>query len=222
MDTLFDKEKMYEYETGFSLTANSERYGKLLTHYELYKKIISIPGDLIECGVYKGTSITRFAMFRNMFETNYSRKIIGFDNFDNVYPNTQWEEDAEARELWIKNTGADSITVQQLTDVFNGFNYSNFEFIKGDLVKTLPKYVAENPHLKIALLNIDIDFVEPTFTALEYLYDRVVRGGIILVDNYAAFHGDTKGIDMFFEERGIKISLKKLAFNARPSFFVKE
>ena len=56
-------------------------------------------------------------MFRNMFETNYSRKIIGFDNFDNIYPDTKWEEDRDARESWIKNTGADSITVDQLSKV---------------------------------------------------------------------------------------------------------
>ena len=48
MEAKFDKSKMYEYETGFSLTADSERYGKLLTHYELYKKIINIPGELVE------------------------------------------------------------------------------------------------------------------------------------------------------------------------------
>ena len=150
---------MYEYETGFSLTADSERYGKMLTHYELYKKIIDLPGDLVECGVYRGTSITRFAMFRNMLETNYSRKIIGFDNFDNIYPDTKWEEDRDAREAWIRNTGADSITVDQLRKVFDGFNYSNYDFIKGNLVETLPKYVLENSHIIIALLNIDIDFV---------------------------------------------------------------
>ena len=213
---------MYEYETGFSLTADSERYGKMLTHYELYKKIIDLPGDLVECGVYRGTSITRFAMFRNMLETNYSRKIIGFDNFDNIYPDTKWEEDHDAREAWIRNTGADSITVDQLRKVFDGFNYSNYDFIKGNLVETLPKYVLDNPHIRIALLNIDIDFVEPTYTALECLYDRVVKGGVILIDNYAAFHGDTKGIDMFFQNRGIKVCLNKLPFNSRPSFLIKE
>tara|TARA_Y100001978_G_scaffold194313_1_gene201318 strand:- start:331 stop:999 length:669 start_codon:yes stop_codon:yes gene_type:complete len=222
MEAFFDKSRMYEYETGFSLTANSERYGKFLTHYELYKKIIDIPGELVECGVYRGTSITRFAMFRNMFETNFSRKIIGFDNFDNIYPDTKWEEDREARESWIRNTGADSITVDQLKKVFKSFDYTNYDFVKGNLVETLPKYISENPHIRIALLNIDIDFVEPTYAALECLYDRVVSGGVILIDNYAAFHGDTKGIDMFFENRGIKVCLKKLPFNARPSFLIKE
>ena len=222
METDFNPEKMYEYETGFSLTANSERYGKLLTHYEMYKLIIDLPGDLVECGVYRGTSITRFAMFRNMFETNYSRKIIGFDNFDNIYPNTNWKEDEAARESWIKNTGADSITVEQLSRIFKNFNYSNYDFIKGDLVQTLPEYTKNNPHLKIALLNIDIDFVEPTYTALKYLYDRVVTGGVILVDNYAAFHGDTNGIDMFFQEKGIKEKLRKMPFNARPSYLIKD
>ena len=133
-----------------------------------------------------------------MFETNYSRKIIGFDNFDNIYPDTKWVEDQDARESWIKNTGADSITIDQLKKVFKSFNYSNYEFVKGNLVETLPKYISKNPHIRIALLNIDIDFVEPTYAALEFLYDRVVRGGIILVDNYAAFHGGKRHVHTAF------------------------
>ena len=33
--------------------------------------------------------------------------------------------------------------------------------MKGDAVKTIPKFKKENPGIKISLLNLDIDFVEP-------------------------------------------------------------
>ena len=68
--------KAFEYENGFYLTCESSRIGKLLAHYELYKLVKHLPGSLIECGVYKGASLARFAMFRHLYEKQYLRKII--------------------------------------------------------------------------------------------------------------------------------------------------
>lgn len=215
-------DRMYEYETGFNLTANTERFGKLLTHYEAYKKVLEVPGEIVECGVFRGTSLTRFATFREMLETGDSRKIIGFDNFNSDYPDTNWKEDQDQRQRWMQTAGSDSITVNQLEHIFKIHNFTNYDFIAGDITKTLPAYVNRNPQLKIALLNIDIDFVESTYCSLEYLYDRVVPGGIILFDNYGAFHGDTKGTDMFFESINIKPKLKRFSFNSRPLYLVKD
>ena len=78
----FDPQKSFEYENGFYLTTPLSRIGKLLAHYELYKKIIDIPGEVVECGVFKGASLVRWASFRNLLETPWSRRIIGFDTFD--------------------------------------------------------------------------------------------------------------------------------------------
>ena len=89
----------------------------------------------------------------------------------------------------------------------------NFELIAGDITKTLPRYIKKNPHLKISLLNIDIDFVESTFCSLEYLYPRVSKGGIILLDNYGYAHGDTKGVDLYFKK------IKKKTINTEISFY---
>ena len=47
------------------------------------KLIKEVPGDIVECGVFKGESLTRFAHFRNLFGTNDSAKIIAFDNLMN-------------------------------------------------------------------------------------------------------------------------------------------
>ncbi len=40
-----DIKKMHDYETNYHLTMNSERLGKLLTHYEVFKKVININGE---------------------------------------------------------------------------------------------------------------------------------------------------------------------------------
>ena len=53
----FDSQSMYDYETNFHLTMNEDRISKFLTHYEAFKISKEIPGEIVECGVFKGTSL---------------------------------------------------------------------------------------------------------------------------------------------------------------------
>ena len=109
-----------------------------------------------------------------------------------------------------------------MSKVFKKQNTKNFELIAGDITKTLPKYIKKNPKLKISLLNIDIDFVESTFCSLEYLYPRVSKGGIILLDNYGAFHRDTTGVDLYLKKKKKKPSIRRFPFAKRPCYIIKK
>ena len=59
MINLPDFSKAFEYENNFYLSCDNSRIAKLLAHYELYKMVVNIPGAIVECGVFKGTSLTR-------------------------------------------------------------------------------------------------------------------------------------------------------------------
>jgi len=223
----FDTQSMYDYETNFHLTMDEDRLAKFITHFEAFKISRSIPGEIIECGVFKGTSLNRFAMFRKIMGGNHTSRIIAFDIFSNKYPNTRFKEDQEQRRHWIKTAGSSSISIGQLTKIFNKNSIKNFKFIAGDVLKTVPRFKKKNPGLKIALLNIDIDFVEATLTCLNHFYENVSKGGVILLDNYAGrgtsgkyLHGDTTAIDSFFKEKKVKI--QKFYFSARPSYIIKK
>src|SRR6185369_4565450 len=154
---------------------------------ELYKKILQVPGDIVECGIFKGVSFMRFMMFMNLFETNNARKIVGFDIFD-LFPATDYEEDKKELDLFVKETGGGkSITKEDLEAYIKAKGHTNFELVKGDILKTVPKYVEDHPELRISLLNIDTDIYEPAKTIMDYLAPRVVKGGIIVFDDYGVF-----------------------------------
>lgn len=53
----FDEHKAFDYENGFYITSEPYRMGNIIAHYELYKKIINLPGALVELGVFKGGSL---------------------------------------------------------------------------------------------------------------------------------------------------------------------
>jgi hypothetical protein len=220
MISLPDLDKMYDYETNYHLTLDVSRLGKLIAHYEVYKMAMDVPGSIVECGVFKGTSLIRFALFRELFGNYFSSQIIAFDIFGDEFPNTAYEEDQALRDKWIAEAGGSSISPEQMEEVFKWQDIKNYELIAGDVLETIPKYISDHPELRISLLNIDIDFYESTTCCLEYLYDRVASGGVILLDNYTVSHGDTKSVDDFFAGKGVTI--KKFPFALRPCYVVKE
>lgn len=73
--------RSFDYENGFYLSCDSSRIAKFLAHYELFKMVQEVPGAIVECGVFKGVSLTRFAMLRELFGPGYARTLVGFDIF---------------------------------------------------------------------------------------------------------------------------------------------
>ncbi len=213
-----ENSNVVEHENQFMLTSDPSRFGKIIAHYELYKLIEDLPGAIVECGVFKGNSLIQFATFRHLFEAPHARAIIGFDMFGKVAP-TKFKDDKTYLDRFIKAAGTHGLSEQELQSVFSKKGFPNIELVKGDVVKTVPAYLKSHSHLKIALLHIDTDVYEPAKMALETLYDRVVRGGVIVFDDYGTFPGETKAADDFFKDKNVRI--QKFPYSHIPSFIIK-
>lgn len=207
-----------EHENQFMLTSDQSRLGKIMAHYELYRMIKDLPGAILECGVFKGNSFIQFATFARLSEASHARKLIGFDTFSDVPP-TKFANDKKYLEGFKRAAGNKASSTEELSAVLDQKKITNYELVKGDVVKTVPAYLKENPHIKIALLHIDTDIYEPAKVILKTLYDRVVRGGIVAFDDYGTFPGETKAADDFFKDK--KIRIQKFPFSHIPSFIIK-
>src|SRR3989344_2303740 len=158
-------------------------------------------------------------MFRDLLETTYSRSIIGFDTFGR-FPETAYQDDVKLRENFIIAAGEQSISEEQLRQVLErkGLN-QNIELIVGDIRQTVPEYLRNNSALKIALLNLDTDIYEPAVAILEQFWSRIVPGGILILDDYSKFPGETKAVDDFFKGQDVKI--RKFNYAMTPCYVVK-
>ena len=220
MITLPDFEKMFEYENNFYLSSDVSRMSKILAHYELYKMVLDLPGAIVECGVFKGISLIRFATFRQLLSTSFSRSIIGFDTFGQ-FPKTEFEPDKKMRQYHLDTAGGESISRQQLLEILRHKGIDGgIELIEGDITKTVPDYLTSHPELRISLLNLDVDIYEPSVTVLEELYPRLVKGGVILLDDYGFFPGETQAVEDYFKNK--KADIRKLPFAMTPAYIVKE
>jgi len=220
MIKLPNNKKSFEYENNFYLSAQNSRIGKLIIHYELFKIANKLPGSIVECGIFKGMSLIRFATFRNLLDKKNEKKILGFDAFGE-FPEAKFEKDKKMRRKFIKDSGKSGISKSQLLKILKNKKLGKkIELVKGDITKTVPKYVKNHPNLQISLLNLDADMYEPSITILDYLYPKIVKGGILILDDYGFFPGETKAVNEFFKNK--KVEIKQFPFQKTPKYIIKK
>ena len=221
MINIFDEFNSFFYENGFYLTSQPYRLGNILSHYEIYKKILDLPGLVLEAGVFKGGSLIQWATFRELLENENSRKIVGFDTFG-TFPNpTTVQSDKTFVEKWNNQFANEFVSKEEIEQSLSLKGTGNVQLIQGDIRITLPQFIQQNPALRIALLHIDTDVYEPCKVTLETCWDKIVHGGIILFDDYATIEGETLAVDEFFYGKSYKIQKLPLS-HEKPSFIVKE
>lgn len=199
-----------------------------LEKYELYKMIKNVPGSIVECGVADGFGLMSFAHFCSIFEgTYYTRKIIGFDTFDGFTELTPEDKTSRANHMKKGGLKHDSYSILNNTIKLYDRNRSighleKVKLVRGDISKTLPIFLKENPYLVISLLYLDMDLYQPTKDTIDLLIERIPKGGIICFDelNHEDYPGETVAV---MEKIGLpNLRLKRLDFAARSCYAVIE
>lgn len=208
---------IWDIENYFYLNSDVSRINKIICHYEIFKKTSNIPGSIVECGVFKGLSLIRFLNFRD-FLKKYSKTVYGFDVFGK-FPKQTIKRDNEFA-LSHDNKIGIGLNFKKLNNYLKRKKFKNFKLIKGQIEKTLPKFINKNIK-KISFLHLDLDVYEPTKFSLENLYNKVSKGGIILIDDYSRVHGATKATNEFLKENS-NLKIETLKFDKKLKFIVKK
>ena len=152
-----ESSRAWEYENGFYLTSRVDRLGKQLNQYELYKRILQLPGAVVELGVYKGASLARLLTFRAILEAESSRRVFGLDAFG-TFPRSKV---ASADDLGFidrfEAEAGDGYSRAEIAAYLDDKGFGNYELVEGDVRSTVPRVLDERPELRISLLHLDMD-----------------------------------------------------------------
>jgi hypothetical protein len=200
-----------------------------LAKNELFKKIITIHGDIIECGVFLGGGLMTWAQLSSIYEPyNHNRRVIGFDTFSgfptiNVKDKSIHNTDYTVEGGLCVNSEEDineSIRVYDLNRPIG--HISRAGIIKGDALITIPEYIENNDHSVISLLYLDFDLYEPTKVAIQSFFPRMPKGAIIAFDelNQKQWPGETRAL---IDTIGInQLKIQRFSFLPQLSFAVLE
>lgn len=214
------RDNYWDYELGYWWFSDVSRFGKVICHTELYKRIIGLPGTVAEFGVYKANSLIRWLSLRQIFETSSARRIIGFDAFG-TFP-TKDLSSVKSDLNFIKEfeKGGDGLSLEETNSILKAKSFTNYELINGDVRNTLLDFLKKNTSEKFSLIHLDMDVYEPTAFVLDKLFDRLVPGGLIVIDDYNTVEGATTAVDEFIVQHP-NLKIERLPYNNIPSFIRK-
>jgi len=214
-------DNFWDYENGYWWFGDVSRLAKTLSHAELYKRIINLPGTVAEFGVYKAASFIRWLSMRELLESASSRKIIGFDAFGTFPVNNISSIGSDSSFIErFEEKGGEGLLLSEVESILKSKEFTNYSLIAGDVRDTLPDYLINHPAERFSLLHLDMDVFEPTAFVLEHLFERLVPGGLIIIDDYNAVEGATIATDEFLAKHP-KLKIEKLPLNCIPSFIQK-
>lgn len=180
-----------------------------------------IEGNVVECGVWKGGSM--MAVADTLLKTGgQERDLYLFDTFEGMAPPTENDVDiggvsaeqllemsdkAQEDSVWCR-AGLD--TVKAAVSLI-GYPTDKIHYVQGMVEQTIPQHAPE----KIALLRLDTDWYESTKHEMEHLFPRLVKGGVIIIDDYGHWQGARKAVDEYLAKHNIRMFLNRIDYTGR-------
>lgn len=179
----------------------------------------NIPGDLVECGVWKGGSSMMTAhTLSHLGERN--RTLYLYDTFEGMSAPTdkdknindkpaavEWQQHQAAQAGWF----AASLPEVRENLLSTGYPAEKLTFVKGKVEETIPGVIPA----QVALLRLDTDWYESTYHELQYLYPRLSPGGVLIIDDYGYWKGSREAVDQYFREHHIHMLLTRVDTDCR-------
>lgn len=181
--------KLYKRFSEYTMIPEDEYIRNLF----LAKKAETVEGVIVECGVWRGGMIGGIAKLLGP-----QKKYYLFDSFDGLplakdidgEEAFKWQSEKESS-YYFDNCKAEIDFAQKVMNLALGKISNNTFFIKGWFNETMNE---DNFNESISLLRLDGDWYESTMTCLNFLFPKVVTGGIIIIDDYHTWEGCTKAI----------------------------
>jgi hypothetical protein len=161
-------------------------------------KTSTIPGDIGECGVFRGRTLVPMAIY--LTEKGSSKHIYGFDSFEGFDDAVKVDVNLGGVESKDKHVGAfNETSVGLVQKKLRQFGANNATLVKGYFRETLNRH----PQLRFSFVHLDCDIYESYKECMEFFYPRMNPGGVILFDEYkdSRWPGCTQAIDEYLADK---------------------
>ncbi len=180
-----------------------------------------LPGAVVECGVWRGGSAMAMALtLMRLAETE--RPLYLFDTFEGMTAPTGADVDVTGSAAADRLATADRdesiwayAPLEQVRQAMLGTGYpaDRIHLVAGRVEETLPAAAPE----QISVLRLDTDWYESTKHCLIHLFPRLVRGGVLLLDDYGFWRGARRAVDEYIAEHSLPLLLHRVDSTGRAA-----
>jgi len=212
--------RIYEKYRTFTMIS-SDRFADNLW---LCQKLVNQSGLVVECGVWRG------GMSAGMAEVLGPARIYYlFDSFEGL-PSADPELDGKAAIGWQADTTSPHYfnncraEISFAETAMQRSGVPDYRLVKGWYKDTLRAF---KPPASIAVLRLDCDWYEPTTQCLEALYQHLLPGGLLLLDDYYTWDGCVRAVQDFLARASLPERIRQsphgIAYIVKgTSYFVKD
>ena len=206
--------QIYQSVQNATMTSPDRVYALIQAVHYLVRN--DIPGDFVECGVWKGGSV--MAMAESLLHLHCTdRDIYLYDTFQGMSAPSDVDvstDGTSAPRLFSKAKIAEDSSdwcLAPLEEVkknvySTGYEKGRFHFVVGKVEDTIPDTMPE----RIALLRLDTDWYTSTKHELTHLFPRLSVHGVIIIDDYGYWKGVRRAVDEYITENDIRILLHRI------------
>ena len=200
----------------FAVLARRQALKRFLAHVELFKMTLDVPGDIAELGVFRGAGLFTWGNLLESYCVGDRTKVVyGFDNWRGFTKLSEQDGVNGAdvgRVAGGFDPGAYRAELESAIEIFDSDRFipgkPRIVLVDGNIEETVPKFAAERPGVRFSLVHFDCDLYAPTKAALNALWNKVSRGGVVIFDEYAIadWPGETAAVDEFLADKpGIRL-----------------
>lgn len=213
-----DREFTSLYRASVECTSSSVERMYALYQALRYLDARGVPGDVVECGVWRGGNCMLAALSMQMLG-DAARRIWLYDTFSGMTAPTDRDRDiygGSALEMRDRSHTAEgqptpfqfvaSLPNVRANMASTGFPDERTRYVEGAVEDTLP---ADRPD-QIALLRLDTDWHGSTLPCLRHLYPLLAAGGVLLLDDYGDWPGVRAAVDGYLAEAGDHLLLHRI------------
>lgn len=176
---------------------------KMLFLDEVYRRIVHLPGIIMEFGVWLGATTVALENLRAVHEPyNTQRRIVAFDTFEGYVPDQVTDAGSHFQAILDEGTYTAPAGFAEYLEALLAYHESEnvgahvrkHALVAGDATATCPAYLADHPEAMIALAYFDMALHKPTTACLRAIRDRLVPGSVIVLDEFGhpEYPGETR------------------------------
>lgn len=211
----YDDAKLWFVTDNWPLFAGLANIARFLAIYDLVKQVIDLPGHFCELGCWNGANLVYLAKIVNIFRPEANTEVIGFDSFQGLQT-----FDSEKEAACVDSRGKYRGNLQLLEDTLRLYNlHDSVRLVKGSIEETLPLFVKERGDIRFAFIYLDVDLYAPTKVGIELLYPRLLKGGIMVFDEYNTedWPGETSAVH---DVLGQNVQIRGVPFTREPTGYI--
>lgn len=198
--------------SNFPAYVGSVNLARFLTIYDAYREVGNLSGHIADIGTFKGASFFTLGKLVKIFEPYSNTKVIGFDWFEGQKPGPNDNH---------SNAGKYESSKERLLSLIERQGLSGLmELVDMDLTEEYSNYIADSPHLRFKLAFIDIGMEAVLTETVSETWNRLVPGGILLVDH---FNHETSPTESRIVQEAVGESrIEQAAFSRSPTGIIRK